>query len=287
MFLALIYGLTAIMARYFSQEVGIFESWYIRLAISAVLMLMLFHRKIDFKKFRRIGKKDWSLLVFRALAASLLGTLLCTLSTCYTSIGAVAAMQVVPMTAIFGVIILGEKLNRRNTALIALAFVGALMVVMRSTSDIGFGLGELLSLASAALFSLTFVLRKLQTNLLNDMELAFVATIVAFLGNYLFASVFEQAWLVDTSQFTPTLMLLFIGGGLASALTWTLSNYGLSQVRATTASVILNLELVFGAFMGYLLYKEILSPLQFVGATIILIAVIGMSYLETQSKVDG
>ncbi len=275
------------MARYFSQEVGIFESWYIRLAISAVLMLMLFHRKIDFKKFRRIGKKDWSLLVFRALAASLLGTLLCTLSTCYTSIGAVAAMQVVPMTAIFGVIILGEKLNRRNTALIALAFVGALMVVMRSTSDIGFGLGELLSLASAALFSLTFVLRKLQTNLLNDMELAFVATIVAFLGNYLFASVFEQAWLVDTSQFTPTLMLLFIGGGLASALTWTLSNYGLSQVRATTASVILNLELVFGAFMGYLLYKEILSPLQFVGATIILIAVIGMSYLETQSKVDG
>ncbi|PID32903.1 hypothetical protein CR956_00025 [Candidatus Saccharibacteria bacterium] len=286
-FLALLYGMTAIMARYFSREVGIFESWYIRLAISGVFVVALFWKKIDFRKFRKIGKKDLVLIIVRGLAASVIGTLIFTLSTYYTSVGVVSAMQVVPTTAILGLIILGEKIDRRTAGMIGLAFVGALMMVLRSTDQISFGIGELLSLASAALFSLSFVLRKLHTKLLNDTELAFATILVAVVGNYLFAGIFEQAWLVEVGQFTPTLVVLFVAGGLASALIFVLTNYCLSRVRTATVSVMMNLELVFGVIMGYLLYREFMSPLQFIGAMLILFAVTGMSYLETKTPVKA
>ncbi|PID32904.1 hypothetical protein CR956_00030 [Candidatus Saccharibacteria bacterium] len=281
--LALVYSLTAMMGRYFAQEVGIFKAWSICFAVSTVFTAIVFYKKIDFKKFMSIGKRDLFLIVFRGLAASLFATLLYTLATKHASIGAVTAMQVVPITAVFGVLILGESLSKRKFAMIALAFVGALMIALRSVGDIGFGIGETLALAASSLFALSFVLRGLQTDRFNDFELALATTIVAFLGNYIFAGVFEQSWLVDLSQFSSSQILIFLFGGSAVALTFTLSNYGLNKTHATTANVILSLELVFGAVIGFLFYGEILSPLQFIGAAIILVAVMGMSYLETRN----
>lgn len=57
------------------------------------------------------------------------------------------------------------------------------------------------------------------------------------------------------------------------------------DVKATTASIILDMELVFGLIFGYLFYREWLTPQQFVGTIIILIATITMTYLESRKTV--
>lgn len=283
--LTAIYGLTAVMSRYFSESVGIFEQWYIRFSIAAIAMLVVFWRKIELKKFLRLSTRELWLVIARGFIGFVLAAGLYALSTLYATIGSVAVMQVVPLTALFGVLLVHEVLTKQKLGLILVAFAGALMVLLRSISDLHFGLGELFSLISGALFSLTFVLRKFHTGELNNYELAFGTTIVGAFGNYVATLIFERSALPHAEVFEPLLGLAFIGAGILSVMMSLLSHYGFEHVKATTASVILDLELVFGIIIGYLLYREILTPLQFIGAGIILSAAIAMSYLETRKDI--
>lgn len=283
--LTLVYGLTAVMARYFSESVGIFEQWYVRFFIAAIVMLIVFWNKIDISKFFRVSRKEMNLVLVRGFVGFVVAAGLYALSTLYATIGSVAVMQVVPTTALFGVIILHEKLTRGKVGIITVSFVGALMVLAQSVQSLSFGFGEFLSLIAGALFSLTFVLRKLQTGELNNYELAFGTTVVGAVGNYMAAGLFENSWLPQQEVFTHPLGIAFIGAGILSVMMSLLSHYGFEHVKATTGSVILDMELVFGVILGYLLYEEVLTPLQFLGAFIILVSAIAMSYLETRNKV--
>ncbi len=280
--LAFIYGLTAVMARYFSDSVGIFEQWYIRFLIAVVVMLIVFWRKIELTKFLHLSTKERWLLIVRGTVGYVLASGLYALSTQYATIGSVAVMQVLPITALFGVIILHESLSKTRVSLIVVSFVGALLVVLQSFHALHFGFGEILSLISAAMFSLTFVLRKFQTGELNNYELSFGTIAIGCIINYLLAAVFQKAAYPHAGVFEPHLGLLFVGAGILSVGMGLLSSYGFEHVKATTASVILDLELVFGVGLGYLIYHEMLTWLQTIGALIIFICAVITSLLENR-----
>jgi len=207
----------------------------------------------------------------------------------HAKIGSVAAMQVVPTTALLGMVLLHEKVSSKKALLIGLSFFGALTIVLRSPTDLlGLGLGEIASLVSGALFSLTFVLRKKHTGELNNYELALTTLAVGTLGSYL-ASIFVSGRLLPSQEIlTPKLGLLFIIAAALSVLMSLLSSYGFEHVKATTASVILDLELVFGVAFGYLFYREVLSAREGAGCVIIIAAVIAMNRLDSkQNKLTG
>ena len=285
-FLTFIYGLTAVMARFFSDSIGIFEQWYLRFLIGTILMLIVFRHKINLKKFLHLSKKESRLVLARGFIGYVIAAGLYALSTQFATIGSVAVMQVVPMTALFGVLLLHERLSKKRLALIGVSFLGAVLVILQTAGQLHFGTGEALSLISAALFSLTFVLRKFQTGELNNYELGFSTLTIGLISNYLLAAFFEGAALPHATVFSPVLGVAFIGAGVLSVLMSLLSSYGFEHVKATTASVILDLELVFGILLGYLLYQELLTPLQLTGAVIILVSAIAMSYAETRKRSD-
>lgn len=282
--LTFIYGLTAVMARFFSDSVGIFEQWYIRFFVAAIVMLIVFHKKIRFNELGKASRKEHGLVAFRGLIGFVLGAGLYALSTQYASIGSVAVMQVVPITALFGWLILHEKVSRETLVLIIISFVGAVLVVMQSGIGIHFGLGEALSLLSGAFFSLTFVLRKKQTGEFNNYELAFTTTLYGFGGNYLIAVLTTGRILPPSAAFEPGLALLFIGAGILSVMMSLLSSYGFEHVKATTASVILDMELVFGIALGYLFYRELLTSQQLFGALMILFASGAIGYRDAKKQ---
>ncbi|MFZ1801750.1 MAG: DMT family transporter [Candidatus Saccharimonas aalborgensis] len=282
--LTAIYGITAVMARFFSDSIGLFEQWYIRFSIALVLMLVVFHRKIRFAYLFQVSRRERILVAVRGLLGFVAAAGLYALSTQYASIASVAVMQAIPTMALFGWLILRETMTTRKFSLILLAFVGALLVASRSGVSLSFGYGELLSLASGALFSLTFVFRKLQTGELNNHELAFATTAYGVMGNYIMA-VLTTHHIVPSTPISPLLWLLFLGAGALSVGMSLLSHYGFEHVKATTASIILDMELVFGLIFGYLFYREWLTPQQFVGAIIILVATIAMTYLESRKTV--
>lgn len=280
--LALIYGLTGIFARYFSTHLGVFEQWYLRFLVALIVTVIVFHRKIDYRKFRHISRTEWIVMLVRGIVGFVGALWLYAESTHYTTIGSVAAMQIVPTTALLGILIFHEKVSRTLLGLIVLSFAGAAIVALQDVVHLKFGVGEVMSLVSGALFSLSLVLRKKQTGELNNYELVFGVTAIALVGNYLLNIAVGGNWTPATHIITPTLGLLLIVAGALSALMSLLANYGFEHVKATTATVILNLELVFGAVFGYLLYREVLTPRQTLGALIILFASSAVAYMEAK-----
>jgi len=272
--LTAIYGLTAVMARYFSDEVSIFEQWYVRFAIAAVLLALVFRNKIRFRQLLRVSGREKFIFTARAIIGFVFAASLYAWASQHAKIGSVAAMQVVPTTALLGVLLLREKISPQKVLIIGLAFAGALVVVLQNPTDLlDVGLGEVASLVSGALFSLTFVMRKMQTGELNNYELSFVTTAIGAAANYLVVVCLDRQFLPSPQVFTPGLGALFIGAGMLSVAMSLLTHYGFEHVKATVASVILDLELLFGVLFGYLFYREILSAREFVGCSIILLAV--------------
>lgn len=280
--LALIYGLTGIMARYFTAHFGVFEQWYLRFFIATVITVIVFRRHIDYKKYLRISKKEWLVTVVRGLVEFVIAAWLYALSTHYTTIGSVAAMQILPFTAVFGLTLFRERVSKMMFGLIILSFVGAAIVALHDIGRFQFGVGELMSLVAGALFSLTLVLRKKQTGELNNHELVLGVTVTAFVGNYVLNLASGGPWLPHTAGIPPVVWWLLIVAGALSALMSLLANYGFEHVRATTASIILDLELVFGVMFGFVLYRETLTAQQAVGALIILGASSAVAYGEAK-----
>ncbi len=285
--LTFIYGLTAVMARFFSENLGLFEQWYLRFAIAAIFMAVVFRKKIRFRKLLSASKKEQAIMASRGLIGFVLAAALYALSTHYATIGSVAVMQVVPTTAFFGYLLIGERINRTTGLLIGISFLGAVLVAMRQGLSFSFGIGELMSLVSGALFSLVYVMRKLQTGELNNYELAFGTTVYGATGDCIMSYFTAHRFLPSDIIFSNNLWLLLLGAGVLSVAMSLLSHYGFEHVKATTASIILDLELVFGIILGYLFYSELLTGQQFVGALLILIASGAIGYIEARRPIPG
>jgi len=283
--LAAIYGLTAVMSRYFSLQTSLFEQWYLRFGVASVLTALVFYRKIEYKKFLHASSHELNLMVLRGIIGLVLAAGLYALASQQEKIGIVSLMQILPLTAVFGMLIMHEKLTRQRALLLTMSLIGAIIVLTpKLSAGFGFGSGAIWSLISGALFALTFVLRKKQTGELNNYELTLGTLVVGAIGNYVLSLIMYHRAFVDVTQWSPTLGLLFIGAGLLSALMGLLSSYGFEHVPAITASVILDLELVFGIIFGFLIYREVLSGYEIVGASIILAAIVIMSYAENKKR---
>lgn len=283
--LALIYGLTAVMARYFGTRTGVFEQWYLRYAIGAIFCIILFHGKISYRKFLHLSQRDAGLIVVRVILGSVIAVALYTLAAQKAKIGPVAFMQVLPTTALLGVILLKERISRLKAALVLLSFLGAAIVVVTDTHDLlTLNVGELLSFVSGALFSLVFILRKWQTKALNNYELTFAVTILGAIFNYILSIILYHRLAPVTASWSTSFMLLLVVAGFLSTLMNLLVSYGFEHVSAVVASSILDLEQVFGCLFGYLIYHETLTPREVIGGLIILGAALSMNRLNNREE---
>ena len=76
-------------------------------------------------------------------------------------------------------------------------------------------------------------------------------------------------------------LALAASGILCTATTTLLWNWGLTQVPASQAGILLNMEPLIGSLLGIYLLAEHLGPTAYIGGTLILAAAIT---LTTQSK---
>ena len=282
--LATIYGLTAVMARYLSRGLGLFEQWYLRYAIGTVLCVVCFYTQVDYHKFIRLAKRDWLVLLFRSFVGSVIGIALYTLASQKAKIGPVAFMQVVPTTALFGVVLLKEKMSIKQLSLVLLSFFGAALVAVRGLHDLtSFNVGEIYSLVSGALFSLVLIARKWQTNRLNNYEMTVAITTMSFVMDYIISVCLYKRAFIASSHWTNHFTLVLLGASVLGVAINFLSSYGFEHVAAILASSLLDLELVMGALFGYLFYHEALTKRELIGGLIILTAAVSMSQLSRRS----
>jgi drug/metabolite transporter (DMT)-like permease len=269
--LAAIYGLTAVLARFLASGLGVFEQWYLRYGIGFVFAAVIFRKQISYRKFLRLPRGEWLLLVFRSIIGTVLAVSLYTLASEKAKIGPVAFMQVLPSPALFGVLLLHEKISWQRAALVVTSFLGAAVVAVNSFHDLaGFNIGEMYSLVSGVLFGLFLVTRKWHSDLLNNYELTMAIAGLGFAMDYVLSLVLYRRAIIPASRWTMSFALVLLAAGLLVTVIQFLINYGFEHVSAVVAGNVLSLEQIFG---------ELLDGREIAGGLIILASVILMNQL--------
>jgi len=112
--LAFGFGATTITTRYLSGHFHLFQQLYLSLLAAFVLSLFIFGKNDTFNKLFKLPRRDWFVLLFRALVGYLLAASLYRQSLSLTKISNVAFIQAIPFTAVFGWIIFKERMTAKK-----------------------------------------------------------------------------------------------------------------------------------------------------------------------------
>ncbi len=278
--LAAIYALFGVVARYLSTGLGLFEQWYLRLGVAFLIAAVVFHRQIDWRKFKNLPSHEWWVLLFRVVAGQVIGIAFFTVAAEKTQIGVLAFMSALPASSLLGIILFREKLTWQRTALLALSFFGAAIIVVNSVHDLtNFNVGALLALLSTIFFGLMLVGRRWHSGKLNNQEITVAMLGIACIATYLLSLILYRRWFIPLSHWNSIFSLVVLAAGGLSVASIYLANYGFEHVSAVVAGNILTLEELFGPLFGWIFYGEVLVPRVIVGGIIILLSVILMNQL--------
>lgn len=281
-FLAFVFATMGIYARYLQTDFALFQQVYLRVFGAVLLGTVLFWSSVSFRKFLSISKKDWTIVVFRALTFGI-GVILFTLAFITTKYSNATFVAVIPLLPLFGYFLLGEKISGRKLLYITLAFLGvALIAIHDFTNILAFGRGELYALLSAVAFNLSYVARKWQSEYLNDKE---SVILVFFLeGLFIFVSSFLVGEsLPSLSAFSPPTIFVIVVASLANVANLFLVNYGFGRVEVSVAGNILTLETAFALLFGLFIYHEIPALRELLGGAVIIFSVYQMNRLINSS----
>ncbi|SDL74053.1 DMT family transporter [Kriegella aquimaris] len=186
----------------------------------------------------------------------------------YTSIGnAVILFYTWPiMVAILGFLFLGEKVDKYQTFLLVLTFLGIVLAYSDKpfTFENNDFLGMLAALGASLTNAATVVLFKSEAKNYHSLEMVFYQNI---LGAFIFMPFFilgvGQAEIGDIGLGT-----LF--GLIAGIVVFGLFFNSLKYLSAATASTLMYLEVVSAVLFGYLFFDEVLSLNMVLGGILIM-----------------
>src|SRR3972149_2679886 len=277
--LAFGFGAIAITVRYLSDFYTLYQQLYLTIGAAFIISLFIFPKTLNPQRLKKIPSKDWGIMVFRIVIGYLIGASLYRTALTLTKISNVTFIQSIPFAALFGWLIFKEKFTLPKFLLVALAYVGVIIISIKDLSTpLSFGRGELLSLISSAAFSLSYVSRKWQSDYLNDKEISqillFVGTLVLFMASFL-----RGEGLPQISWQAVALLSIFLTG-LFNAINIFLINFGFNNVKVVLASNILTLESIFALILAFIFYKELPTLRELFGGILIVGSVIQMNRLK-------
>jgi drug/metabolite transporter (DMT)-like permease len=269
---ALSYSLLGVAVRLMSTGFGPFTQVYLRIGLSFILTIIFFYKKIDFLKILKITKRDWLILIAMGTLGYGFAVDFVTLGLLHTKLlNAAVIASTTPFFVLLYTLIFFRKSFRLSLLFyLIISFYGVLIIATGSLIPAlaGFGDGDLFVLVFAA-FSGVYVLgRKLLSSFLNDAEIAVIVMFFAFLSS-LTSAIIANEGLQLSGFFNATAMMGFVLGGVFNLTATTFQNFGFSKLNAVLGSQILLLQNVFSAIFGFLLYTELISQIEFIGAILV------------------
>lgn len=281
--LALVVSSMGLFMRYLSGAFTVLQQVYLRVLAALLIGLVWFYKDLNFQILKRVSFKEWLLLAFRAIAFYLLGVNLFTQAMILTKYSNVSFIRSLPMTAILGMLVLGEKLTIKKTLLVLTAFTGVVLISVKDFSHItSLGRGELFALISIIVMPLTNILRKWHSKLLNDKEITQIMFGVAFLAVFVFSILSGES--LPLQNWTPAVIIALLGAGLFNVFIIFLTNYGFQRVKAVLANNLVTLEAFFALVIGFVFYGELPVIKELLGGILIVFSAIKMSRLIAREK---
>lgn len=257
-------------------------------AIVAVLLTPFFINK--FSSLKHLTKKDWLAFFGVALLGGAVGTMAITKALFYVNfvnLSVVILLQKLqPVFAILlATIFLKEKLPKEFFLWAGLAIVGAYFMTF-GLSLPNFSTGDKTTIA--ALFALLAAFSFSSSTVLSKRALRNVDYEMGTYLRFLFAAIImliiasttgdiSSITEITTKQIIIFLIIAFTTGGAAIFLYY----YGLKHISASVASIC---ELAFpltAIILEYFFHGNILSPVQWIGAVLLLVSILMVSGIRT------
>jgi drug/metabolite transporter (DMT)-like permease len=251
-------------------------------SIVVALLLTPFFKKY-FVQIKTLAPKDWLAFIGVALTGGAIGTMAITRALFYVNFVFIQKMQPIFAIALAG-IILKEKLKPEFYIWAAIAVLSAyIMTFGFSFPNLNTGdkttLAALFALLAAASFGSSTVLSKRALRNVSyevGTFLRFSLTALIMLIIVLSSGTISSVSQVTNAQILIFAIIAFTTGGPAIFLYY----YGLKNISASVATIC---ELAFplvAVILEYFVHGNILSPIQWVGASILIISIFRISGLK-------
>lgn len=279
--IAFVWSLMAMLPRYLSTSLPLFQQVYLRFVMAALLIALVFSKQIKWALLASGSIKDYWPIFLRTLFYYYLGVTLYTQAVIVTKISNASFIGALPLMAILGFILFKEKVTAGKVGLIILSFIGALIISVQDYSQaFVFGWGELVALASAFFCSLGMLARKWETKKFNNASSSFLVMVLASLMVFITSLLVGEG--LPSRVPNGTIAALFLGGLFNTALV-NLMTFGMRRVEGVLASNLLQLEVPLTVILALFFYREIPAVKDLFGGGLIFTAAYWMNRLEAKA----
>jgi drug/metabolite transporter (DMT)-like permease len=260
-------GVTATV-KHLGDAVPAAEAAFLRYALGLVFLIPM----LGPLRAARLGRRALSLFAMRG-AVHTLGVLCWFFAMTRIPLAEVTAMNYLsPVYVTIGAaLILGEKLAARRIAAIAVAFMGALVILRPGFREVE--TGHIAMLFTAVFFAASYLTAKRLTDTVAPVAVVAMLSITVTIGLAPFAA---AVWV------TPTwvqVAWLFLTAALATAGHWTMTN-AFRAAPLTVTQPVTFLQLVWAVLLGWLVFGEGVDGWVVTGGVIIITAISFITWRE-------
>jgi len=245
----------------------------IRFFIGTIIILPLaFIERDIFFKIEEVKKKKLYLIIFLTGCSLFVGSFLQQYALQYTKVGNAAFLTIlyVPFVPIISRFFLGKKIHWSIWVSVSICLVGSYYLTTGNSFEAQSA--DILVALCAVFFALHCILIDEFFEIINaPYSLAFYQFGICFLISLPLMFVFEEPTI--SGIYEEIGQLLYVGI-MSTGVAYTLQIIGQRFVKPSTAVITLSLEGVFAAITAWIILSQILTSIQIIGCSLIIVGVL-------------
>ena len=170
-------------------------------------------------------------------------------------------------------IFLKHKIDVLTWISIIIGFIGLYLLAIPSLSDFTVNRGDFIVFLGSFCWGGHILIIDYYSKKVNPVELSFLQFVVLTILSGICALLFENETATMNNIFLSWKSIAY-AGFLSSGIAYTLQMVGQKYTNPIVASLILSLEAVFAALAGYFILDEIMTSREFLGCSIVFLAII-------------
>ena len=266
----IMYGICEPLSKVAFEIMPVFTLLSIRYVFALAVMLLIFHKRL-MATLKGVRVCDWILPCLCSSGTFLLANI--ALHTAAATSVAFLRSTSVLMTPVLAFFVFRKTPGKRDAVAMLIAIAG-LYLLCGYGGLTGFGLGEIIALISAFLMagSLVFAKKTMQTKI-DPLALTTLQTGTAAVMTLACALIFDHGFSVKGATVSVWLTILYLALG-CTLLCFMLQNMALKVLITKQVALLQTLNPIMTAVFSFLILGELMSPIGFVGAALILAGVI-------------
>ena len=275
---SLLFVLMGVWARFMNDSFTVSQQVFWRMVIAGIFVWFVFGSTFSKKIFNSITPKDWVVYLIRSLLYFGAGVMLITYSVNHTTLGIVSFASSLPFVGLFAWLMFREKLDPRAFPFILLSVFGLALLSKIDMNNFRIDSGLLTAFLSMVAFDISYLMVRYHKTKISNFQNTTLLLTFAWIIPFCFIFFRHENFI--PSHISTNAAIGMVLSSIFNVINIYLLNYIFVNLKGYVAGNILLLEGVFALFIGAVFYSENVSALQYLGASLILISAIVISYFE-------